>query len=140
MPIDEQLGVLSNYQPRIRAAWIGPCSWDIADVPTSAATVLPRVVVDLSLIRRINWQGSASIAVPNAAGDRAPRADLLVRRRIAARTQHGVHVTRSLWLLLRGASGRVNMLTRRLRPGGLVFVAAVAVPLDTVPNAVRRCL
>jgi len=136
MPIDEQIGVFSDYQPRIRAAWIGPCRWDIADVPTSAATVLPRVVVDLSLIRRINWQGSASIAVPNAAGDGAARPNLLVRRRKAARTQHGVHVTRLLWLL-RGASGRVNMLTRRLRPGELVCAAALAVPLQTVSNAVR---
>ena len=141
LPIDEQLGVFSNYKPRVRAAWIGPCSWDVADVPTSAATVLPRVVVDLSRIRRINWKGSASIAVPNAAGNRAASPDLLVRRRKAARSEHGVHVTRLLWLL-RGASGRVNMLTRRLRPGDLTFATAIAVPLETVSNAVdsRRCL
>ena len=137
LPIDEQLGVFSNYKPRIRAAWIGPCSWDVADVPTSAATVLPRVVVDLSRIRRISWKGSASIAVPNAAGNRAASPDLLVRRRKAARSEHGVHVTRLLWLLLRGASGRVDMLMRRLRPRDLVFAAAIAVPLETVPNAVR---
>ena len=138
MPIDEQLGVFSNYKPRIRAAWIGPCSWDVADVPTSAATVLPRVVVDLSLIRRINWKGSAGIAVPNAAGNRAPRADLLITRRKAARTQHRVHVTRLLWLLLRGASGRVNMLTRRLGPRDLVFATASAVSLETVSSAIRQ--
>ena len=100
LPIDEQLGVFSNYKPGVRAAWISPCSWDVADVPTSAATVLPRVVVDLSLIRRINWKGSAGIAVPNAAGNRAPRADLLITRRKAARTQRRVYVTRLLWLLL----------------------------------------
>ncbi len=99
MPIDEQLRVLADYKPRERAAWIRPKSWDVAVVPTSAATVLPRVVVDLSLIRRINWQGSASVAVPNAAGDGAARPNLLVRRRIAARTQHSVYVTRLLWLL-----------------------------------------
>jgi hypothetical protein len=29
------------------------------------------------------------------------------------------------------------MLTRRLRPGVLVFATAIAVPLQTVPNAVR---
>ena len=140
LPIDEQLGVFSNYKPRIRAAWIGPCSWDVADVPTSAATVtltvLPRVVVDLSLIGRINWKGSASIAVPNAAGNRAPGADLLIRRRKAARTQRRVYVTRLLWLLLRGASGRGDMLTSRGRPRGLAFAAALAVPLETVSNAV----
>jgi hypothetical protein len=138
MPLDEQLRVLADYKPRERAAWIRPKSWDVAVVPTSAATVRPLVVVDLSLIRRINWKGSASIAVPNAAGDGAAVPDLLVKRRIAARTQHGVHVTTLLLLwLLRGASGRVNMLTRRLRPGDLVFAAAIAVPLETVPNAVR---
>ena len=93
-------------------------------------------MVDLSLIRRINWKGSASIAVPNAAGNRAPRADLLIRRRKAARTQRRVYVTRLLWLL-RGASGRVDMLTRRLSPRDLFFAAALAVPLETVPNAVR---
>ena len=110
----------------------------LPDVPTSAATVLPRVVVDLSRIRRINWRGSASNAVPSAAGDGAAVPDLLVKRRIAARTQHGVHVTTLLLLwLLRGASGRVNMLTRRLRPGVLVFATAIAVPLQTVSNAVR---
>ncbi len=100
-------------------------------------------MVDLSLIRRINWQGSASIAVPNAAADGAARPNLLVRRRIAARTQHRVYVTRLLsrWLL-RGASGRVNMLMRRLRPGDLVFAAALTVPLETrtVSNAVRLAL
>ena len=93
-------------------------------------------MVDLSLIRRINWKGSASIAVPNAAGNRAASPDLLVRRRKAARSEHGVHVTRLLWLL-RGASGRVDMLMRRLRPRDLVLAAAIAVPLETVPNAVR---
>jgi hypothetical protein len=41
-----------------------------------------------------------------------------------------------LWLL-GGASGRVNMLTRRLRPGVLVFATAIAVPLQTASNAVR---
>ena len=137
MPIDEQLRVLADYKPRVRAAWIRPKSWDVADVPTSAATVLPRVVVDLSLIRRINWKGSASIAVPNAASNRAPRADLLIRRRKAARTQRRVYVTRLLWLLLRGASGRGDMLTSRGRPRGLAFAAALAVPLETVSNAVR---
>jgi hypothetical protein len=94
-------------------------------------------VVDQSLIRRVNWKGSASIAVPNAAGNRAASPDLFVRRRIAARTQHSVHVTRLLWLLLRGAGGRVDMLTHRLMPRELVFAAAIAVPLETVPNAVR---
>jgi hypothetical protein len=29
------------------------------------------------------------------------------------------------------------MLRRRLRPGDLVFAAAIAVPLETVPNPVR---
>jgi hypothetical protein len=133
MPIDEQLGVFSNYKPRIRAAWIGPCSWDVADVPTSAATVLPRVVVDLSLIGRINWKGSASIAVPNAAGNRAPGADLLIRRRKAARTQRRVYVTRLLWLL-RGASGRASLL---VLSGGERAALAVA-PLALI--AVSSCL
>ena len=39
MPIDEQPGVFSNYKPRGRVAWIRPQSWDVADVPTSAAAV-----------------------------------------------------------------------------------------------------
>ena len=95
-------------------------------------------MVDLSLIRRINWNGSASIAVPSAAGNRAPSADLFMRRRKAARTQHRVHVTRLLWLLLRGASGRVNMLTRRLGPRDLVFATASAVSLETVSSAIRQ--
>ena len=95
-------------------------------------------MVDLSLIRRINWNGSASIAVPSAAGNRAHSADLFMRRRKAARTQHRVHVTRLLWLLLRGASGRVNMLTRRLGPRDLVFATASAVSLETVSSAIRQ--
>ena len=56
---------------------------------------------------------------------------------MASRSEHGVHVTRLLWLQLRGASGRVDMLMRRLSPRDLVFAAALAVPLQTVPNAVR---
>jgi hypothetical protein len=97
----------------------------------SLETAPTRVVVDLSRIRPVNWQGSASNA-----GAASP--DVLVGRRIAARTQHGVHVTRLLLLwLLRGASGRVNMLTRRLRPEVPVFATATAVPLQTVSNAVR---
>jgi hypothetical protein len=79
-------GVLANYRPWVRTAWLGPSCrpGDVADVPRSAAPVTSPVVVDLSAIRRISRKGFASSAVPYAAGSRAPSADLFVRRRKAA--------------------------------------------------------
>jgi hypothetical protein len=145
MPIDEQpASEMGSLRMTHRSMELGCCCSSCTDVCGHRLSDLGLVVVDLSLIRRINLKGSASIAVPNlnAAGNRAASPDLLVRRRKAAATQSSVHVTRSLWLLIRlalrlavaGTGGRVDMLTHQLMPRELVFAAAIAVPLETVPT------